>query len=233
MNASCAYNARSNNVVGRSDPGRQRKQHPLMKTKHWKCATSDRCSDVYITTSDGGDLAGHSERQITEAHLHEAREAFFYYSLRRGLVLMDIREVSAVPRVRTEVAVGNASPTSYPFSILATVYEVSPDAEVKEDPPASAGSGKNGGEDGLDSERREVLEHSKMQLLEVIYSLEGLLDEENENYRALPQCLQGSAGGGDAGRQRQIIESAIRLLYDGYYALADEIRDATPLLKAI
>src|SRR5438105_3999630 len=105
MDASCAYNSRANNVVGRSDPGRQPIQHPLMKTKYWKCATSDASTEVYITTSEHGDLAGRTETEITEAHMHEAREAFFNYSLARGILPTDCpREVSAVPRVKTEVA---------------------------------------------------------------------------------------------------------------------------------
>lgn len=205
-----------------------------MNTKYWKCATSDRCTDVYITTSDAGDLAGHSATEITEAHLHEAREAFFCYSLPRGIVLTDLREVSVVPRVKTEVASWYAwGPEPKSFSISTIVYEVSVDVEIEEDRQVSASPGGNSCEDGLDSKRRDVLEDAKSQLLEVIYCLEGLLDEENEQYDELPASLRESEDGGDAGKERQIIQSAIRLLYDGHHALEHELPDANPLPKAI
>ena len=71
-----------------------------------------------------------------------------------------------------------------------------------------------------------MLEYAKVQLLEVIYSLEGLLDEENEQYDELPASLRESEDHQSHPIQRWVIESAIRLLYDGHHALEDEIPHA-------
>lgn len=97
-----------------------------MKTKYWKCATSDGGTEVYITTSDHGDLAGRTEIEITEAHMHEAREAFVNYSSARGILPTDCpREVRSVPRVKTEVASWFAGgPEPGTLCISAIVYEV-------------------------------------------------------------------------------------------------------------
>lgn len=197
--------------------------------KHWKCATSDGCTEVYITTSDHSDLAGRTEIEITEAHMHEAREAFFNYSLARGILPTDCpREVSAVPRVKTEVASWFAGgPEPGTLCISAIVYEVSVDAAIEDDGRVSVSPGENGCEDDLDSERREMLENAKTQLLEVIYCLEGLLDEENEQYDELPASLRESEDPQLYPIQRWVIESAIKLLYVGHHALEDEIPHAS------
>jgi hypothetical protein len=201
--------------------------HVANMKKHWKCATSNQWTDVYITTSDSGDVADRTEIEIAEAHIREAREAFFYYSLPRGIVLTDsLREVSAVPRVKTEVTSGYAfGPEPHPFSISATVYEVSVDAQGEEGTQPEHPE-KHGCEDGLDPERREALAYAKMHLLEVIYSLEGLLDENNEQYDDLPACLRESEDPQLYPIQRWVIESAIRLLYDGHHALENGIPHA-------
>ncbi len=75
--------------------------------------------------------------------------------------------------------------------------------------------------ESLDLERKDTLEHAIAELNEVIFSLEGILDGENEQYREMRDSLREPREGEPAGGDRQIIEAAILSLCDGLYVLAN------------
>ena len=67
--------------------------------------------------------------------------------------------------------------------------------------------------DGIDPKRNAALEGAITELYEVIYTLEGLLDEEEDKYPDLPCSMRAAADGEPLGKDRLKIASAIFLLY--------------------
>lgn len=180
-----------------------------MNKRYWKCPTGDPLTDLYIETWQNAATADHhhTEAQTTEAHMSAAREAFYYYAEPRRVELTEaIHEVTELPPRCSKVAWGIHGGTNrQPLSVEATVYKVVADA---------AG-------DGIDPERGAALEGAITELYEVIYALEGLLDEEEDKYPDLPCSMRAAAYGEPSGKDRLKIESAIFLLYRAQRVMQD------------
>lgn len=186
-----------------------------MRKKFWKYRTVCRTA-VYIATSDNADLdAGHTEAEITNSHMLAACEAFYNYSVCRGIQLIDaIAEVTTLPSARREVAWARSRRTDTQlFSVEATVYECSLSTEKNHQAQVSVLDTSDSDEDEIDPERNAAVKCAIKDLYEVIYTLEGVLDEEEDKYPDLPRSMRAPADGEPSGKDRLKIESAISLLY--------------------